>query len=77
MNELKVTVEDIAAEGLKRGNPKLFELIDTGIRRDKLTPKKIDKYIQYRFGLKKGHPVRDMCYLAAISIERKAKAGTS
>lgn len=74
MNSLTHTIEDNAAEGLKKLNPKLFDLINTGIRRDKLTPKKVDKYIQLRFGLKKGHPVRDMCYLASLSIERKTKA---
>jgi hypothetical protein len=69
-------IEDGAADALKKSNPKLFDLIDTAIRRDKLTPKKIDKYIYYRFGLKKGNVIRDMCYLAALSIERRAKAAT-
>jgi hypothetical protein len=71
-NSARITIEDGAADALKKSNPKLFDLIDTAIRRDKLTPKKIDKYIQLRFGLKKGHIVRDMCYLAALSIQRKA-----
>lgn len=70
----KTVIEDGASDSLKKVNPKLFDLIDTGIRRDKLTPKKIDRYIHIRFGLKKGHPVRDMCYLAATSIERRAKS---
>jgi hypothetical protein len=72
MDTVKVNVEDGAADALQKTNPKLFDLIDTAIRRDKLTPKKIDKYIQMRFGFKKGHVIRDMCYLAALSIERKA-----
>lgn len=68
----RVIIEDGAADALKKVDPKLFDLIDTAIRRDKLTPRKIDKYIHLRFGLRKGHPVRDMCYLAAESISRKA-----
>lgn len=73
MNALNQTIEDGAADALKKSNPKLFELIDTGIRRDNLTPSRIDRYIRLRFGLKKGHPVRDMCYMAALSIARKVQ----
>jgi hypothetical protein len=72
-NTPKQQIEDGAASALKKSNPKLFDLINTGIKRDKLTPAKIDKYIHIRFGLKKGHPVRDMCYLAALSIQRTSK----
>ena len=71
---LNTTIEDAAVDALKKKNQKLLDLISTAIRRDKQTPKQIDYFIHRRFGFKKGHPIRDLCYLAACSIERKAKA---
>lgn len=73
----QIVIEDGAADTLKQINPKLFDLIETGIKRDKLTPAKIDKFIRRRFGYKKGHVIRDTCYLAALSIQRKSKQATS
>lgn len=69
---LETTIEDGAVGALKKQNSKLLNAVNDLVNAGR-TPKQIDSFIEGRFGLKKGHPVRDLCYLAALSLARKVK----
>lgn len=70
MNEnIEEVIEDAAVDTLQKQNAKLLRAVRDLVRTGQ-TPNQIDSFVANRFGLKKGHPVRDLCYLAACSIER-------
>jgi len=72
MNE-KV-IEDAAIEALQKQNAKLLSAVRDLVRAGQ-TPNQVDRFIATRFGLKKGHPVRDLCYFAARSLARATQNG--
>lgn len=73
MSPLEITIQEAAAASLKKDHPKFFDAVKVLITDQKQTPKQVDLFFQNRFGLRKGHPVRELAYQAALSIERKYK----
>lgn len=73
METNETVIEDAAIKALQKQNVKLLmavrELVRTG-----QTPNQVDRFIATRFGLKKGHPVRDLCYFAAKSLSRATQS---
>lgn len=62
--------ESSSAKVLQEKQPELYALIKKAVEQDKVTPAQIDKYVHLKFGLPKGNPVRDTCYLAACHFQR-------
>ncbi len=65
-------VETEAESILKRQNPKLYDAVKTLVAR-KQSPRQIDTFIASRTRLRKGHPIRDLCYMTALSLSKRAK----